>query len=135
MPYRIVLVEDHPVMRRAYAQLLKREADLALCGTAESAEEALAILAETSCDLVLTDLMLPGMDGIALIERLRTEHPGLPAVVISAHDAAVFAQRAEAAGARAFVSKEDLYAALVPTLRRVLAEQGSAADQESARSD
>lgn len=115
-------------MRRVTADVLAREPpgrqsqpDLDLCGTAETAEDALDALATADCDLVLADLALPGMDGDALTERLAVLRPGLPVVVLSVHDDGVYERRAREAGARAFVSKRDASADLVPTLRRVLA--------------
>ena len=120
MPIRIFLVEDHPVMREAYALVLERETDVEICGTAETAEECLAVLNEMPCDLVVTDLSLPGMDGVALLERVHEVRPGLPAIVISAHDEKSHGERARRAGARAYLNKRDLARRLVPTIRRVV---------------
>ena len=126
MPYRIFLVEDHPVMREAYGQLVAIEPDLELCGMSETAEESLTALEETPCDLVVTDLSLPGMDGIALVREIGARHPGLPVVVISAHEEPSYHERAEAAGARAYLVKRDLAAQLSPTVRQVMASAPSA---------
>ena len=120
MPHRIFLVEDHPVMRGAYARLIEREPDLALCGVAESAEACLDNLDPSACDLVVTDLALPGMDGLALTERLRDRHPALPTLVVSAYGKGHYAERALQAGARAYLTKDDLVRQLAPTIRRVL---------------
>lgn len=119
-PHRIYLVEDHAVMRMAISVLLDAEAGLDLCGTAGSAEEALNVGAWTRCDLLLTDVGLPGMDGIALVGRVHAERPGLPVVVVSASAERAVAGRAEAAGASAYLSKDGLGDTLAPTLRRVL---------------
>ena len=120
MPYQIFLVEDHPVMRDVYTRLLGREADFELCGSADSAEQALGVADWASCDLLVTDLSLPGMDGNALAARLRTERPGLPVVVISAQHGDAPARRALAAGARAYLTKDTLADTLVTTLREAL---------------
>lgn len=120
MPHQIFLVEDHPIMRRAYADVLAREADLELSGVSASAEEALTELEGAECDLLITDLSLPGMDGISLTERIHTERPGLPIVVISAHNEPVIAERARAAGARAYLRKDGLALSLPDALREVL---------------
>ncbi len=122
MSYHIFLVEDHPVMRDAYAMLLDLEPDLELTGVAESAEAFLEVLAETECDLVVTDLSLPGMDGIQLLDRLREARPGLPAIVISAHEELSYQKRARKAGARAYLTKRDLATSLGPAVREVLAQ-------------
>ncbi len=126
MPYRIFVVEDHPVMRDAYVQVLGEESDLELAGAAASAEEAISALAETPCDLVVTDLRLPGRTGIDLVRHLRVQRPGLPVVVISAHEEDAFARTARRAGAADFLSKRDLFATLFPTIRRLLAATGVA---------
>lgn len=120
MSYRIFVVEDHPVMRDAYAQVLGEESDLELVGAVASTEEAITALAETPCDLVVTDYRLPGQTGIDLVRHLKVLLPGLPVVVISAHEEGAFARTARLAGAADFLSKRDLCATLVPTIRRIL---------------
>ncbi len=129
MSYQLFLVEDHPVMRRAYTQVLAREPDFELFGSAASAEEALDALAETAqapCDLLLTDMALPGMDGAELVERLRAARPDLRALVISAHEDEASARRAMQAGALAYLSKRDAVTDLLPTIRRLLASEAPA---------
>lgn len=121
MPYLIFVVEDHPVMRRAYASVIDHEPDLELCGSSATAEEALARLPDLACDLVVTDLRLPGLSGIEFVQRLHATQPGVQALVISAHEGASFARDALAAGAAAFLEKRDLTETLLPTVRRVLA--------------
>ena len=126
MATRIFLVEDHPVMREAYADVLGLESDLELCGVTETAEACLDALPETPADVVVTDLSLPGMDGIALTERLRAERPEIPVIVISAHAAEDYRERAVGAGARAYVHKSDLTRRLVPLIRELMGGQGAA---------
>ncbi|MDT7856009.1 response regulator transcription factor [Rubrivirga sp. S365] len=122
-PHRVFLVEDHPVMREAYAALLATEPRLVLSQSVETAEEALDALRETPCDLVLTDLRLPGMSGVDLVRRLSEERPGLPALVISAHHEEVYARRALEAGAARFLPKQGLAARLVSVILEVLDEE------------
>ena len=107
-------------MREAYAAVLGQEPDIGLCGVVESAEEALDALEGLKCDLVVTDLRLPGMSGVDLVRRLSAERPGLPALVISAHEKDVYARRAREAGAVGFLPKQGLAGTLVPTIREVL---------------
>ena len=126
MPHRIYLVEDHPVMQEAYADVLGAEPDLALCGVSERAEEALERIQGAPCDLVVTDVRLPGMSGIDLVERLAAACPTLPVVVITGHDDVSFERRARAAGAVAFLPKRQAALGLVPTIRSVLAGAGRA---------
>lgn len=124
MAHRIYIVEDHPVMRQAYAGLIAREEGLELCGTSESAEEALAEGAGGQCDLLITDLSLPGIDGVELTRRVRAIHPGLPVVVISAYDEPSYVERARVAGAAAYLSKNGLAHTLAGAIRAVI-EQGA----------
>ncbi len=122
MSDKIYVVEDHPVMREAYAAVLQTTPGLELCGTAETAEELLEKLAELDCDLIVTDYRLPGMTGSELVRRLRAARPDLPCVVISAHEDETFVREALEAGAAAFLRKRDLADTLVPTIHSVLAE-------------
>lgn len=107
-------------MQEVLAHLFRSEGDLELCGLVASAEEAEAHLDDSPCDLLLTDVSLPGMDGIELATRVRRSHPDLPVVVVSVNDDAGTAARAQAAGARAFLSKGDVGNDLASTLRDVL---------------
>ena len=122
MPYQIFLVEDHPVMREAYASVIGAEPDFDLCGSVESAEEAIEALRDDGpCDLVVTDIRLPGLSGIDLVGHLRASRPDLPVVVVSGHEDDVHVRRALDAGAAQFVSKGTLATSFVTTLRSVVA--------------
>lgn len=121
MPFQIYLVEDHPVMREAYASLFAVEADLDLVGTAASAEDALRDLPAGGVDLLVTDLSLPGIDGVELTRRVRALRPDLPVLVVSVHDETTYVDLAHAAGATAYLSKDGLAVTLAPTVRAVLA--------------
>ncbi len=120
MSHRIFLVEDHPAVREAYVSVLAREPDLDVCGEASTAEEALGHLSEGLCDLVVTDVRLPGMSGIELVERLRRERPDLPSLVITGQEEEVVARLARKAGAAAFLPKSQAARLLVTTIRSVL---------------
>ena len=120
MPYQIFIVEDHAIMRQAYAEVLEREPDLALCGTAASAEDALAQLKELSCDLIVVDVSLPGMDGIAFTEHFLRAQPEVPVLIISGHDEAMLGDRARRAGACAYLNKRGLGGTLAGAIRKEL---------------
>lgn len=117
MVAHVFLVENHAVLRQALAAVLARGPDLDLCGAVESAEDAPVELASTACDVLVTDVGLPGMDGVAFTERLQAERPDLPVVVISADDEPPIAARAREAGARAFLPKNRLARTLPDELR------------------
>ncbi|WP_412061886.1 response regulator transcription factor [Rubrivirga sp. IMCC45206] len=120
MTYRICLVEDHRVVREAYATVLAGCPDLELFAAVATAEEVLTRLDGAVCHLVMTDVRLPGMSGLALVERLAKERPEVRALVITGQDEAVVEPLARAAGARGFLPKRRAARELVATVRAVL---------------
>lgn len=120
MPHQIFVVDDHPVMRRGYAYLIGAEADLDICGEAESAREALDRIPDADPDLAIVDLTLKGMGGLELIKRLQTQHPGILTLVVSMHDETLYADRALRAGARGYIMKSEVESAVVEAIRRIL---------------
>ena len=117
---RILLVDDHPLLRQGIAQILEAEPDLEVAGQASDAEEALSVFDRIDPDLVVTDISLPGMNGLELLKNLLTLHPTLPVLVVSRHDEELYAERAVRAGARGYVSKLAAGDELVIAIRRVL---------------
>ncbi|MEM0961217.1 MAG: response regulator transcription factor [Bacteroidota bacterium] len=117
---RILLVDDHPLLRQGIAQTLEIEPDLEVAGQAGDAEEALASFDEVAPDLVITDISLPGMNGLELLKNLLARRPDLPILVVSRHDEDLYAERAVRAGARGYVSKLAAGDDIVSAVRRVL---------------
>jgi DNA-binding NarL/FixJ family response regulator len=117
---RVLLVDDHPVMREGFAQLLNYEPDLQVCGHAESAAAAMAQVGQQHPDLVIVDISLGGTSGIELIKQLRAQQPDLLVVVLSMHDESVYAERALRAGAKGYVMKQEESEAVIRAIRRVL---------------
>jgi len=103
---RIVIVDDHFLLRAGWSYLIDPQEDLAICGAAGSVSEALEIIEKTSPDLVITDLSLPGRSGLELIKDLKALHPGLPVLVVSMHDETIYAERVIKAGGRGYLMKE-----------------------------
>jgi DNA-binding NarL/FixJ family response regulator len=120
---RILIVDDHPVVREGLVQQLNREPDLEVCAEAANASQALVALERTKPDLVLADINLPGRSGLELIREIRTLSPRLPVLVLSMHDEAVFAERVLRAGGRGYVSKQTEPKRLAEAIRRVLSGQ------------
>ena len=120
---RILIVDDHPVVREGLTQQLNREPDLRVCAEASNAPQALAAVEEQKPDLVLVDLNLPGRSGLELIRDVRAVAPQLPMLVLSMHDESVFAERVLRAGGRGYVSKEAGGDKLMEAIRRVLSGQ------------
>ena len=117
---RVLLVDDHPLMCEGVAQWINREADLEVCGQAESAGEALQAIEKLRPDFVLTDIALPGRNGIELIKDIRVLRPDLPVLVLSMHEESFYAGRVLRAGARGYVMKRAGGDRVVRAIRDVL---------------
>lgn len=117
---KILIVDDHPVLRDGLEGIITRKDGLTVCGKAGSVKEALAMVDETEPDMVLTDLSLPGRNGMELIKDLRTSHPELPVLVMSMHDELIYAERILRAGGRGYLMKEASAEQLLRAIARVL---------------
>lgn len=118
---RVVLADDHPMVRYGIAAVLADDADVELVGEAADGAELLEVVRRTAPDVVLTDLAMPGVSGLEAIGRLHAEHPDLPVVVLTMHadDESVFA--ALRAGARGYLIKGADAAELVRAIQSVAA--------------
>jgi len=124
---RIFVVEDHPLMRRSIVEAILREPDLTVCGQADDAPEAPAIVA-LEPDAVLTDLQLATSSGLELIKALRIRQPALPVVATTMFDAGRSERLARTAGAAGFVSKQEGPERMIAVLREVLGVGGANGD-------
>jgi len=119
-PRHVLLVEDQEAMRVAVAELLETDDQLSVWGTAGSAEDAVALLADGVPDIALVDLDLPGMNGLELTSEIRRHTPGLPVLVLSSHPVAGYEEAALEAGATSYLPKERAAAELLDTIHAVL---------------
>jgi len=117
---RIAIVDHHPVTREGLAQWIRNEPDLEVCCKAATAEQGLDAAAAMKPDLLLTDISMPGKDGLAFIKDLHATQPKLPVLVISMHEESVYAERAIRAGARGYVMKHEGDNKVVQAIRRLL---------------
>ncbi len=117
---RVLIVDDHPLMRQGLAQLVNQQPDLTVCGEAEDVPEALQKTTDLKPDVVIVDLSLKGSDGIELIRNLHSRNAQLPLLVLSMHDEALYAERALKAGARGYIMKQEATNQVLSGLRRVL---------------
>jgi DNA-binding NarL/FixJ family response regulator len=99
MPAKVLIVDDHPIMREGLRTLISSEHDLAMCGEAQTVGQALDAVSNLKPDLVLADITLPGRSGVELIKEIRALRPGAVILVISMHDELLYAERALRAGA------------------------------------
>jgi DNA-binding NarL/FixJ family response regulator len=117
---RLMLVDDHPLVRRGLAELISDEPHLEVCAQVASAEDALQEIDRVNPDLVIVDVTLPGMNGVELIKRLRSRYPGIMMLVASMHDESLFAERCLRAGANGYVNKEEATDKVVDAINRVI---------------
>lgn len=118
---RILMVDDHPIVREGMAQFLNAQADLDLCCEASTAEEALATLPDCDPALVIIDISLKKDSGLDLIKALRRAHPQLMLLAISQHEESIFAERALRAGANGYLMKQEATENILVAIRQVLA--------------
>jgi DNA-binding NarL/FixJ family response regulator len=119
--HRILIADDHPVIREGLAYVLGQEPDCEVCGKAGSVAEALELAARTHPDLVITDLSFPERSGLELIKDLATLKPGLAVIAISLHDELIYAERVFRAGGKAYLMKDAVPNLIMEAIRRVLA--------------
>lgn len=118
--YRVFLVEDHPVTREGFAQLIKMEDDLEVCGQAGTAQEATVLIDRLTPDLVILDLLLARTNGMELIKKLLSRRAELRILVLSTHDESLYAERALRAGAKGYVMKSEPTECVFRAIRQVL---------------
>ncbi len=117
----ILIVDDHPMLRRGLAALIETAPGLTVRGEAASRTAALDAIRASTPDLVIVDLMLGDSHGLDLVKDLKTRHPQIPALVLSMHDEALYAERSLRAGACGYVTKQELDDTLLTAIQRVLA--------------
>lgn len=117
---RIVVVDDHPVIREGLKKLLETESDLAVCGQAEDAFEALGVISELKPDLVIVDIALKKSSGLDLLKSIKAQSPKLPVLVMSMHHEKIYAERALRAGAKGYIMKDNAPAKIVDAIRQIL---------------
>jgi len=117
---RVLLVDDHPILRRGLAQLINQEADMAVCGEAEDAPKAFEAFSTLQPDVAVVDISLKGGNGIELIKNVKARFPDLPILVLSMHDESLYAERALRAGSLGYIMKEEAIEQVLVAIRRVL---------------
>lgn len=119
-PHRVLIVDDHPIVREGLRALISQQTDLEVCGEAESVDEAMDLVDSTQPDIAVIDISLKGSDGLELIRRIKERHGSVRMLVSSMHDESMYARRSLRAGAMGFVSKENAGRQIIDAIRRVL---------------
>lgn len=117
---RILLVDDHAVVRFGIAQLVNRQPDLMVCGEEEDAANALSAIAKLKPDLVIADISLKDSSGLELMRNIKAQYSKLPVLVVSAHDESIYAEIAFRAGALGYLMKQEALDKVITAIRRVL---------------
>ena len=119
-PKKILIVDDHPMMREGLRGVIRREPDLIVCGEVENAQQAMAAIPKLAPDLALVDITLPGKSGLELVKDIKAMHPHLAILAISMHDESLYAERMLRAGASGYITKQQPPEELVKAIRQVL---------------
>lgn len=117
---RIIIVDDHPLMRCGFRALISDEPDLEVCEEASNAEEALQLIERDQLDLAVVDIALDGQNGLELIKRIKARDSRIKVLVVSMYEASLFAERCLRAGAMGYVNKEEATDTVVEAIRRIL---------------
>ncbi len=117
---RILLVDDHAVVRYGIAQLINRQSDLTVCGEEEDASRAMSAISTLKPDLVIADISLKDSSGLELMRNIKAQYNRIPILVVSVHDESIYAEIAFRAGALGYLMKEEALEKILTAIRRVL---------------
>jgi len=131
--HRVLIVDDHPIVRQGLAQLIDQERDLHVCGQAEDAHEAMQAIRTLKPDMVIVDISLKDTSGMELIKDLKVQRADLPILTLSMHDESVYAERSLRAGARGYIMKQEATEKVITAIRRVLAGEVYVSDTVATR--
>jgi len=131
--HRVLVVDDHPIVRQGLALLINQEPDLVVAGEAEDARSALQALAEGRPDILVLDISLKGPDGMELLKTIRATDADLPVLVLSMHEEEIYAERALRAGANGYIMKQEGTEKVLVALRRLLRHEVYVSDNVANR--
>ncbi len=119
LPHRVLIVDDHPIVRQGLLRLMQNASDLTVCGEVGMGA-ARAAISELNAGVLICDIDEKHADGIELLRYVRAHHPALPILVLSAQDETIYAERLLALGANGYITKNASSEELLASLRRVL---------------
>ena len=117
---RVVLVEDHPMFREQLTQLISKEPSMMVCGCADNIQDALRLIEAEKPDVAIVDLTLKGPSGLELIKNLKAKELETPILVLSMHDESLYAERVLKAGARGYITKNEVSKEVMTAIYAVL---------------
>lgn len=122
-PYKVFIVDDHPMIREHLAQLLEKQPDLHICGEAVDLSQALEGIAASNPDIAIIDISLRSSSGLDLIKEIKARGWPLPILILSMHDESLYAERALRAGALGYINKQESSKNILAAIRKVIAGQ------------
>jgi len=120
---KILILDDHPILRRGIAEFINATEDMTICGEAEDSHQVLKMMPTVKPDLVIVDISLNGSSGIEFLKILKAEYPDVPALVLSMHDELLYAERVLREGARGYVTKQEAVEKILTAIRKILVGQ------------
>jgi len=120
-PYKVVLVDDHPMFREHVGQLINRELAMMVCGEADNTTDALKLIVKLKPDIVIVDITLRGSSGLDLLKDIKSQGLDVNVLVLSMHDEALYAERVLRAGARGYITKNEASSEVIKAIRQVMA--------------
>ncbi len=117
---RVLLVDDHPILRKGLAQMINQESDMMVCGEAEDAGKGFELVGTLQPDVAVVDVSLKTGNGIELVKNIKARYPELAVLVLSMHDESLYAERALRAGSLGYIMKEEATEQVLVAIRRVL---------------
>ena len=130
---KIIIVDDHPIIRKGLSDLINQEKDLLVCGQAEDAPEGLQAIKTLNPDMVIVDISLKETSGIELIKDVKTQYPNLPVLALSMHDESLYAERALRAGAKGYIMKAEATEKVITAIHKVLSGELYVSDRMAAK--
>ncbi|MHC4114329.1 MAG: response regulator transcription factor [Planctomycetota bacterium] len=130
---RVVIVDDHPIVRQGLAGLIEHEDDLMVCGEAGDAHQAMKIIEKSEPDIAIIDIALKDSSGIELIKDIKVRYPALPLLVLSMHDESLYAERALRAGAKGYVMKQRGTDKVIFAIRKIMSGQVYVSDRMASK--
>lgn len=131
--YRILIVDDHPILREGLATLISVHSDLKICGEAGDISSALQLVTEQCPDVVIVDISLRNENGLDLVRRLKADNHAVQVLVLSMYDDVVYGERALSAGAMGYLNKHVACLHLVAAIRRILSGKLYVSDELTER--
>ena len=117
---KILIADDHPIVRQGLKQILSEESDMGVFGEAQNSQEVLELVRKQDWDIVILDITMPGRGGIDVLKELKHQYPKLPLLILSMHPEDQYAVRALKAGAAGYLTKESAQEELIKAIRKIV---------------